>query len=64
MQRSEEKMEKCRLLNIPEFQKYAGNIGRNSALRLAKEAKVRVKIGRRLLIDIEKFNEWVSENSK
>ncbi|MDR1547757.1 MAG: hypothetical protein LBT06_04110 [Hungatella sp.] len=56
-------MERSRLVSIPEFQKYAGNIGRNSALRLAKEAQIRVKIGRRLLIDVQKFDDWVSENA-
>lgn len=56
-------MEK-RLLNIVEFQTYAGGIGRNSAFKLAKEAGIRVKIGRRVLIDREKFDLWVKENSK
>ncbi|MDD6073048.1 MAG: DUF6462 family protein [Clostridium sp.] len=53
-----------RLINVKEFQKYAGGIGRNSALRLAREAEARVKIGRRLLIDRLKFEKWVNENAK
>lgn len=53
-----------RLLNIKEFQSYCGGIGRNSALNLAREAEVRVKIGRRLLIDREKFDTWISDNAK
>ncbi|SCH81810.1 Uncharacterised protein [uncultured Clostridium sp.] len=51
-----------RLLDVKEFQAYAGGIGRNSALRLAGEAQVRVRIGRRLLIDREKFDKWIEEN--
>lgn len=53
-----------RLLNIKDFQQYAGGIGRNSALKLAREAEVRVKIGRRLLIDRTKFDEWISDNAR
>lgn len=53
-----------RLLSIPEFQEYAGGIGRNTALRLARDAEVRVKIGARLLINVDKFDLWVEENSK
>ena len=53
-----------RFLSIPEFQEYAGGIGRNTALRLARDAEVRVKIGSRLLINIDKFDLWVEENSK
>lgn len=57
-------MEKtAKLMDIPTFQEYAGGIGRNSALRLAHEAGVRVKIGRRLLINREKFDEWVAQNT-
>lgn len=52
-----------KLLNIKEFQEYAGGIGRNSALRLSKEAGVRVIIGRRVLINREKFDEWVRKNT-
>lgn len=53
-----------RLLNIKDFQEYAGGIGRNSALNLARKAEVRVKIGRRLLIDREKFDQWITENAE
>lgn len=56
--------ENNRLLNVKEFQAYCGGIGRNSALNLAREAEVRVKIGRRLLIDRKKFDVWVCENAK
>lgn len=56
-------IEKNRLLSIKEFQAYCGGIGRNSALKLAREAGVRVKIGRRLLIDRKKFDMWVSDNA-
>ncbi|MCC8162232.1 MAG: helix-turn-helix domain-containing protein [Lachnospiraceae bacterium] len=54
---------KNRLMSIPEFQEYAGGIGRNTALNLSRDAKVRVQIGRRVLIDRVKFDEWVSENT-
>ncbi|RFZ75729.1 hypothetical protein DS742_27360 [Lacrimispora amygdalina] len=51
-----------RLLNITEFQSYSG-LGRNSALKLSKEAKCRVKYGKRILIDRKKFDIWCEENS-
>lgn len=46
-----------RLLAIPEFQLYA-SIGRNNALKLARESGAEVRIGRRLLIDRVKFDAW------
>lgn len=46
-----------RLLDIPEFQLYA-SIGRNSALKLARESGAEMRIGRRLLIDRVKFDAW------
>lgn len=46
-----------RLLAIPEFQLYA-SIGRNSALKLARESGAEMRIGRRLLIDRVKFDAW------
>lgn len=52
-----------RLLNVKEFQEYAGGIGRNSALNLAQKAEVRIKIGRRLLIDREKFDAWLDSQT-
>ena len=48
-----------RLLAIPEFQLYA-SIGRNNALKLAKESGAEIRIGRRLLIDRVKVDEWCS----
>jgi hypothetical protein len=51
-----------RLMNITEFCEYAGGIGRNTALKLAREAGLRVKIGRRVLIDRVKFDQWVDQN--
>ncbi len=49
-----------RLLAIPEFQIYA-SIGRNNALRLARESGAAMRIGRRLLIDRVKFDAWCDE---
>lgn len=49
-----------RLLAIPEFQLYA-SIGRNNALKLAKESGAEIRIGRRLLIDRVKFDQWCSD---
>jgi excisionase family DNA binding protein len=51
-----------RLMSITEFCEYAGGIGRNTALKLAQEAGLRVKIGRRVLIDRVKFDQWVDQN--
>lgn len=49
-----------RLLAVSEFQKYA-SIGRNNALRLAHESGAAMRIGRRLLIDRVKFDQWCDE---
>ena len=46
-----------RLLAIPEFQLYA-SLGRNNALKLAKESGAEMRIGRRLLVDRVKFDNW------
>lgn len=49
------------LLSIAEFMTYA-SIGRNTALKLSKTAHCRVVIGRRVLIDRVKFDEWCHSN--
>lgn len=46
-----------RLLSIQEFQTYC-SLGRNSALKLSKEANCRFSYGKRILIDREKFDRW------
>lgn len=51
-----------RLLSIKEFQSYSG-LGRNSALKISKEANCRVNYGKRVLIDRKKFDKWCEENS-
>lgn len=49
-----------RLLDVEEFQKYT-SVGRNNALKLAKESGAALRIGRRLLIDRVKFDIWCDE---
>lgn len=51
-----------RLLTIKEFQQYAGGIGRNLALKLSKEANIRVRIGRLIMIDRIAFDTWIEKN--
>lgn len=50
-----------RLLSVDEFRTYSG-LGRNSALKLATEAKCRIIYGKRVLIDRVKFDEWCAKN--
>lgn len=52
-----------RLLSIKEFQIYTG-LGRNSALKLSITAKCRIYVGRRVLIDREKFDKWCDRQSE
>lgn len=52
-----------RLMSVKELQEYC-RIGRNSALDLARKSNARVKIGRRLLIDKSKIDEWIDDNRK
>lgn len=49
-----------RLLDVEEFQKYT-SVGRNNALKLAKESGAALRIGRRLLVDRVKFDAWCDE---
>ncbi len=53
-----------RLMNLKEFQVYMGGIGRNTALKLIDTAEARVKIGRRLLVDKTKIDQWIDANRK
>ena len=48
-----------RFLNIPEFQRYAGGIGRNKAYELAKISGARIRYGRRVVVDKTAFDRWV-----
>lgn len=50
-----------RLMTVVELQDYC-KIGRNSALKLARMSEARVKIGRRLLIDKSRIDEWIDNN--
>ena len=47
-----------RFLNIPEFQRYAGGIGRNKAYELAKISGARIRYGRRVVVDKTAFDRW------
>lgn len=49
------------LLSIAEFMTYA-SVGRNTAIKLSHTAHCRVAIGRRVLIDRVKFDEWCHSN--
>ena len=49
------------LLCIAEFMTYA-SVGRNTAIKLSQTAHCRVAIGRRVLIDRVKFDEWCHSN--
>lgn len=57
-----EKKMQNRLMTIKECQIYAGGIGRNLALKLSKEANVRVRIGRLIMIDRIAFDTWIEKN--
>ncbi len=48
-----------RFLCISDFQKYAGNIGRNKAYELAKESGARVRFGKRVVVDRIRFERWI-----
>lgn len=56
-----EELQMFELITVKELMEYC-KIGRNSALKLAKLAKARVKIGGRLLIDKNKIDEWIIAN--
>lgn len=49
-----------RLISVEELQYYA-SVGRNTAFKLIKEAGCGIRIGRRLLVDRQKFDAWCSE---
>lgn len=51
-----------RLLSVPEFQIYA-SIGRNTAFKLAKASGSRIQVGRRVLIDRSKFDNWLDSQT-
>ncbi|MGE9943108.1 DUF6462 family protein [Bariatricus sp. SGI.161] len=54
------KLTEKRLLNMTEFQAYT-SVGRNSAMKLAHESGTEVRIGRRVLVDRVKFDEWCDQ---
>lgn len=47
-----------RLLSVKEFCQYAGGIDPRLARNFARENKLLVYIGRKMLIDRQKFDEW------
>ena len=49
-----------RLLSVDEFQLYS-SLGRNSAFNLIKTTGIGIRVGRRLLVDRQKFDNWCSE---
>ena len=46
-----------RLVNIAEFMEYCG-LGRNNAMKLGEEIGCRVQIGRRVLYDLRKADQY------
>jgi len=46
-----------RLVDISEFMLYTG-LGRNNAMKLGEEIGCRIKIGRRVLYDLRKANQY------
>lgn len=51
-----------RLLSIEEFCQYAGGIGERTARKYIREIAVAVRIGGRVLVDREKFDQWCDEH--
>jgi len=49
-----------RLLDTEQLREYT-NLGRNSAMKFGEEAGAKVKIGRRVLWDLEKVNAYISK---
>lgn len=49
------------LLSMEEFKTYCG-VGYNAALEFAEKAQCRVEIGRRVLYNRKKFDEWCEKN--
>lgn len=56
-------MEYGRLLGINELMSYT-SLGRNNALRLGKEAKAMIRMGKRVLYDRKKIDEWIDHQSE
>lgn len=46
-----------RLLSVEEFQIYS-SLGRNTAFRLIHSTGIGIRVGRRLLVDRKKFDDW------
>ncbi|MCC8059672.1 MAG: hypothetical protein LIO81_02350 [Clostridiales bacterium] len=53
-----------RLLSIPDFRIYAGNIGDGTARKLAKDIGADIHIGDRFLVDRVRFDEWCSRQER
>lgn len=54
------KLNEKRLLSVEDFQIYA-SIGRNTAFKLIKSTNCGIRVGRRILVDRQKFDDWCSE---
>lgn len=55
-------MDEKRLVSIKEFCEYCG-LGRNSATKLAEKSGAKVQFGRRTLVDLHRFNDWLDANT-
>ena len=53
-------LDEKRCLTINEFQEYF-SIGRNNALKLARQSGAIIRIGRKILVDRIVFDEWLDE---
>lgn len=54
------RLDEKRCLTINEFQEYF-SIGRNNALKLARQSGAIIRIGRKILVDRIVFDEWPDE---
>lgn len=59
-QRARENETLSRMLDIQELQEYV-SLGRNNAMKLGADAGARVKIGRRVLFDRKKVDEYLNK---
>lgn len=57
MKKNQSSNELGRLVGIAEFMEYSG-LGRNNAMKLGEEIGCRVQIGRRVLYDLRKADQY------
>lgn len=55
--RNKKNFEGCRLVDVTDFMEYTG-LGRNNAMKLGEEIGCKIKIGRRVLYDLRKADQY------